>query len=173
MTIGELSRKTGLSASAIRYYETERLIPIAARRSGRRVFDGRALEQIAVVRLARDAGFTLAEIRQLVNEFRKNRWRPLAERKLAEVRSAARRLRELARILESLIECRCADLEFCGRAIRHNCREGIRKERKGWERPRLEPRRAPATRPVGRRPPPVVSGETVKQFPRKDEQEDS
>ncbi len=146
MTIGELSRMTGLSASAIRYYEAQRLIPIAARRSGRRVFDGRALEQIAVVRLARDAGFTLAEIRQLVNEFGKNRWRPLAQRKLAEVRGAARRLREMARILERLIECRCADLEFCGRAIRHSCREGIRKVDKALETLRPETRRvAPDT----------------------------
>ncbi|MEP6800912.1 MAG: MerR family transcriptional regulator, partial [Acidobacteriota bacterium] len=126
MTIGELSRKTGLSASAIRYYEKERLIPTAPRRSGRRVFDGRALEQIAVVRLARDAGFTLAEIRQLVSEFRNNRWRPLAERKLIEVRDAALRLRQMTRILERLIECQCADVEFCGRAIRHSCRERIR-----------------------------------------------
>ncbi|MEP6769944.1 MAG: MerR family transcriptional regulator [Acidobacteriota bacterium] len=123
MTIGELSRKTGLARSAIRYYEAERLIPAPARRSGRRVFDGSALEQIAVVQLARDAGFSLGEIRRLVNEFGRNRWRALAERKLADVRDASRRLRVMAGLLERLIECRCPDVRFCGRTIRHRCAE--------------------------------------------------
>ncbi|MEP6995934.1 MAG: MerR family transcriptional regulator, partial [Acidobacteriota bacterium] len=69
MQIGELSRRTGLSPSAIRYYEQERLIPPPARVSGRRLFDQRALAQLVVVQLARDAGFTIAEIRSLVTEF--------------------------------------------------------------------------------------------------------
>lgn len=121
MTIGELSRKTGLAPSAIRYYEAQRLISAPSRRSGRRVFDARSLEQIAVVQLARDAGFSLAEIRRLVNEFGRNRWRALAERKLAELRDASRRLRVMSDLLERLIDCRCPDVEFCGRTIRHRC----------------------------------------------------
>ena len=65
MTIGELARRTGLSPSAIRYYEQERLIPQARRVSGRREFEEGVLAQLVVVQLARNAGFTIAEVRRL------------------------------------------------------------------------------------------------------------
>ena len=117
MLIGELSRQTGIASSAIRFYEEQGLLPRAARVSGRRVFDDRALAHMRVVQLARDAGFTLAEIRQLVTEFGRSRWRRLAERKLAEVREASERLDAMRVLLEKLLDCRCPDIEFCGRAI--------------------------------------------------------
>ena len=117
MTIGELSRRTGLSPSALRYYEHERLIPTPVRRSGRRVFDDAVLSQLVVVRLARDAGFTIAEVRRLVNEFGRERWRRLAHRKLGEIRSSAERLRVMTTLLEKLLDCECPDIEFCGRAL--------------------------------------------------------
>jgi MerR family transcriptional regulator, redox-sensitive transcriptional activator SoxR len=117
MTIGELSRRTGLAASAIRYYEEERLIPAPRRRSGRRDFDDGVLSQLVVVRLARDAGFSIAEVRRLVTEFGRERWRNLAERKLGELRSTAERLRVMTGLLEKLLACECPDIEFCGRAI--------------------------------------------------------
>jgi MerR family redox-sensitive transcriptional activator SoxR len=117
MTIGELSRRTGLAPSAIRYYQEERLIPPPRRRSGRRDFDAGTLSQLVVVQLARDAGFSIAEVRRLVTEFGRDRWRRLAERKLGELRSAAERLRVMTGLLEKLLECECPDIEFCGRAI--------------------------------------------------------
>lgn len=122
MEIGELSRRTGLSPSAIRYYEQERLIPRAERRSGRRVFDDGTLAQLVVVQLARGAGFTLAEIRQLVNEFGRNRWRRLAQRKLGEIRLTTERLRTMSALLTELLECACPDIEACGRALRREAR---------------------------------------------------
>ncbi len=80
-----------------------------------------------MVQLARDAGFTLAEIRQLVTEFGQNRWRRLAERKLAEIQATAERLRAMTTLLEKLLRCRCPDLEFCGRVIqRQSERKGAR-----------------------------------------------
>ena len=117
MTIGELSRRTGLSPSAIRYYEEERLIPAPRRRSGRRDFDAGTLSQLIVVQLARDAGFSIAEVRRLVTEFGRERWRRLARRKLGEIRSSAERLRVMTGLLEKLLECECPDIEFCGRAL--------------------------------------------------------
>jgi MerR family transcriptional regulator, redox-sensitive transcriptional activator SoxR len=117
MTIGELSRRTGLAPSAIRYYEQERLIPAPRRRSGRRDFDDGVLSQLIVVQLARDAGFSIAEVRRLVTEFGRERWRKLAERKLGEIRSTAERLRVMTGLLEKLLACECPDIEFCGTAI--------------------------------------------------------
>ena len=117
MWIGELSRKTGIPASAIRFYEAEGLVPRPERLSGRRNFDGRALAHLRVVQLAKDAGFTLAEIRQLVNEFGRSRWRRLARRKLAELEAAAERQRAMTGLLEKLLDCECPDIDFCGRTI--------------------------------------------------------
>jgi MerR family transcriptional regulator, redox-sensitive transcriptional activator SoxR len=117
MKIGELARRTGISTSAIRYYEEEGLLPRAARLSGQRSFDDRSLLQLVVVQLAKDAGFTLAEIRQLVTEFRQHRWRRLAERKLVEIAQASARLATMKRLLARLLRCSCFDLEVCGRAL--------------------------------------------------------
>ena len=80
MLIGDLAERTGLAASAIRYYEERGLIPRARRVAGRRQYDERDLAPLLVVQLAIDAGFTLAEARQLVSEFGRDRWRRLAER---------------------------------------------------------------------------------------------
>lgn len=130
MLIGELARRAGIASSAIRFYEQEGLLPRAARLSGRRVFDDRSLANLRVVRLAGDAGFTLAEIRQLVTEFGAHRWRRLAERKLVEIQTAKQRLGAMTLLLEKLLECKCPDLEFCGRAIEKAGTRGPRRMRR-------------------------------------------
>jgi MerR family redox-sensitive transcriptional activator SoxR len=118
MRIGELSRAARINPSAIRYYEQEGLIPRADRRAGRRVFDERSLDQLIVVRMAQEAGFSLAEVRQLVTEFGQDRWRRLAERKLVELEALAGRLRVMNSLLKKLLECECPSIEICGRALR-------------------------------------------------------
>ena len=133
MLIGEFSRRAGIAPSAVRYYEEQGLLPRASRVSGRRVFDDRSLANLMVVRLAGDAGFTLAEIRQLVTEFGRNRWRRLAQRKLGEVRAASERLRSMTVLLEKLLECKCPNIEFCGRAIERSAQRP-RRTRRGAKR---------------------------------------
>lgn len=120
MLIGELARRAGMSPSAIRFYEAEGLILAPGRRSGRRVFDDRSVAELAVIALAKDVGFTLVEIRQLVREFGQNRWRRLARRKLPELKAAAERLRTMTLLLQKLLRCRCPDIEFCGRLLKAN-----------------------------------------------------
>ena len=63
MSIGEVARKMGLRSSAIRYYEKLGLIPKAPRLSGRRRYDERVLERLAMVRFAKHVGFSIAELR--------------------------------------------------------------------------------------------------------------
>ena len=117
MEIGEFARRAGLSPSAIRFYEQERLIPPAERRSGRRTYDDRSLASVVVVRLAREAGFSIAEVRQLVNEFGRDRWRRMAERKLEQIQSTTERLQTMTILLTKLLGCECPDVEFCGRVL--------------------------------------------------------
>ena len=143
MEIGEFARRAGLSPSAVRFYEQERLIPRAERRSGRRVYDDRSLAAVVVVRLAREAGFSIAEVRRLVNEFGRDRWRRMAEQKLEEIRFTTERLETMTVLLTRLLGCECPDVEFCGRVLERHARKrgGLR---------RLRPRRPPRAASPGR-----------------------
>jgi MerR family transcriptional regulator, redox-sensitive transcriptional activator SoxR len=117
MLIAQVAERTGLAASAIRYYEQMGLIPGARRVAGRRQFEEEDLAPLFVVQLAIDAGFTLAETRQLVCEFGRDRWRRLAEKKQAEIRATARRLETMDELLGKLLRCECPSIEVCGRVI--------------------------------------------------------
>lgn len=118
MTIGELARATELAPSAIRYYEQEGLLPAPRRAGGRRVFDENAVPQLIFIQVAKEAGFTLEEIRQLIRSFKGERWRVLAERKLRELDEAAKRMRLMRALLVRLIDCGCFDVEACGTLLR-------------------------------------------------------
>ena len=63
LTIGQVASRTGLRASAIRYYESRGLLPKASRIGGKRVYEGSVLERLAIIELAKTAGFHLDEIR--------------------------------------------------------------------------------------------------------------
>jgi len=99
------------------------------RASGRRVFDDDAVAELTVITLAKQAGFTLGEVRQLVNDFPISRWKELAERKLREIEETSASLQRMTVLLQRLLQCNCFDLDACGRALReHGCVEGDRTE---------------------------------------------
>lgn len=67
MKIGQLARDTGLSASRIRYYEKEGLIPSPDRGlNGYREFDRSTAERLRILDLGKSLGFSLAELRTLM-----------------------------------------------------------------------------------------------------------
>ena len=67
MKIGEASTASGISQRMIRHYEKIGLIPAAARRvSGYRDYDQRDVHTLRFIGRARDLGFPIEEIRQLV-----------------------------------------------------------------------------------------------------------
>src|SRR5436305_1205526 len=92
MTIGELARRSGVRASAIRYYETVGVLPQAPRTSGQRRYDETALHRLAVVRFAKHVGFSLPEIRLLLADTATrpptDRWRRMAHERLAAIDAA-------------------------------------------------------------------------------------
>lgn len=122
MTIGEVAKQAGLRASAIRFYEKAGLLPRPLRSGGQRRYDQTMLERLAVLEFAKQCGFTLAECRELFNSFRDNtplsrRVQGLAGKKIAELDALTHRIAVMREFLRKAKECRCPDLEECGRRI--------------------------------------------------------
>ena len=118
MTIGEVAQRAGVRASAIRYYEEVGVLPPAARVGGQRRYDEAVLARLAVVKVAQEVGFTIAEIRALVDGFDETgvpseRWRDLARDKLTEVEALLVRAEQMRRLLEESLRCGCVTLDAC------------------------------------------------------------
>ena len=65
LDISEVARRSGVPASALRFYEEKRLIASIGRRGLRRLFDTGVLERLALIALGRAAGFSLDEIARM------------------------------------------------------------------------------------------------------------
>src|SRR5215468_5822712 len=114
MTIGEVAKRTGLRASAIRFYERTGLLPKPVRTSGQRRYDAAILDKIAVLGRAKACGFTLTEVRVLFNGqgTHSAKWRMLAEKKIAELDSAIARIAAMKQLLQC--RCQCETAAECG-----------------------------------------------------------
>jgi MerR family transcriptional regulator, redox-sensitive transcriptional activator SoxR len=123
LTISEVARQVGLQASAIRYYEKIGLLPPAHRMSGQRRYDTTVLYRLAIIQMARQLGFTLAEIRELFLGFgnatrASERWQTLSRKKLAELEGLMDGIKTVRRLLKRMTQnCRCNTLEQCGKEI--------------------------------------------------------
>lgn len=68
LTIGKLGEATGVKVPTIRYYEQIGLLPEPDRSAGnQRLYGARALDRLAFIRHARDLGFSLEAIRDLLS----------------------------------------------------------------------------------------------------------
>lgn len=65
LDIAEVARRSGVPASALRYYEEKGLIVSVGRRGLRRLFDAAVLERLALIALGRAAGLSLDEIARM------------------------------------------------------------------------------------------------------------
>jgi MerR family redox-sensitive transcriptional activator SoxR len=116
--IGEVAERAGSSVSAIRFYERSGLLPEPERTGGRRRYDGEVLRRLEVIGVAKQAGFSLAEIRVLLDsvdagEPAHAQLRALAARKLPEVEQLIRRAEAMREWLTLADGCGCASLDEC------------------------------------------------------------
>jgi DNA-binding transcriptional MerR regulator len=125
VAIGGLAAATGVKVPTIRYYESVGLLPKPPRtESNRRLYGDDAVRRLRFIRHARELGFEVDDIRQLL-DLTDQPDRPcqevdaIAQRHLAEIESRIRRLnalkREVARMIKecakgSVSECRIIDV---------------------------------------------------------------
>ena len=118
LAIGEVARRSGKAASAIRYYEMTGLIGKPVRVSGRRRYSSQVVRALAVIETAQRAGMSLDEIRLLLRASAADaasteRLRELAEKRLPTLREAIERAELVRTWLEQAADCCCPTLDDC------------------------------------------------------------
>lgn len=115
MNIGEAAKASGVSAKMIRYYEQTGLIPPAGRTAaGYRDYTTKDVHVLRFVRRARDLGFSVAEIDDLLQLWR-NRRRQSADVKrialdhIADLHRRIEEMQQMAATLEQLAACCLGD----------------------------------------------------------------
>lgn len=119
LTIGELSARTGVATSALRFYESEGLIGADRTDTGHRRYPQATIRRVSFIKIAQEVGLTLQEIGAAMSSLPDNRtpnqedwsrlsasWRPRLDAQIAMLE----RLRDR---LDSCIGCGCLSLKKC------------------------------------------------------------
>ncbi len=120
MNIGAIAERSGISPKTIRYYESIGLIPLVGRRTnGYRVYDEVDMRMLNFVKRARSMGFSLEEVRDLLDLWRDQARTSAAVRSLAlrHIHDLDRKIDEftaMRNILAQLVErCQGDDRPDC------------------------------------------------------------
>lgn len=118
MAIGEVARRSGQTVVALRHWEAVGLLPSPPRAGGKRRYPEEVLTRIGMIDLVRHAGFSLVEIRDLLDgrlqgEPPGPRWQAQVARKEADLDKQLAAVHAARRLLTHLGGCRCRSLEEC------------------------------------------------------------
>jgi DNA-binding transcriptional MerR regulator len=105
--ITDLSARTGVAPSALRFYERRGLLKPVGRAGGKRTYSPIAVAQVAVIDLLKQAGFTLGEIASIVDADGNvdPGWRDVARTKLAELEEQIAYAERAKLLIEHTIAC--------------------------------------------------------------------
>jgi len=119
LTIGELSERSGVAPSALRFYEGEGLIQATRSPAGQRRFTRDMLRRVSFVRVAQQVGLSLEEIRAALASLPQNRtpnekdWERLSNSWRPRIDAQIRMLERLRDRLDRCIGCGCLSLKYC------------------------------------------------------------
>lgn len=138
MDINEVARASGVPASTLRFYEEKGLIASVGRRGLRRTFEPRVVERLALIALARAAGFSLEEIaRMFATDGRPKIDRQLLSGKADELDRTIRRLSAMRDGLRHAAACPAPSHLECPtfRRLMSAAASGVRRKKSGRPRP--------------------------------------
>jgi MerR family redox-sensitive transcriptional activator SoxR len=117
LSIGEVARRSGLSVSALRYYDQRGLLPELERVGGKRRFPSTVVRRLALIRAAREAGFTLNDIKLFLDRHGdtdvRQQWETMATHRLGELDQLIGRLVALRATVAGCLECGCLSPVTC------------------------------------------------------------
>ena len=119
LRIGEVAERADVSISAIRFYERQGLLPRPERVGGQRRFSPETVQRLRIIDVAKQAGFSLEEVRTLLTSTDEGapahqQLQALASRKLPEVEALIARAESMRDWLTAATGCGCESLETCG-----------------------------------------------------------
>ncbi|KQY09465.1 MerR family transcriptional regulator [Mycobacterium sp. Root135] len=119
-SIGLVAERSGVAATTLRFYESEGLLSAPGRIGGRRRYDEGVFHRLEVIGLCKAAGFSLEEIRVLLDDDSPGRAasRTLAEAKLVDVDSQMATLVRAREIIECAMRCTCPSVDSCACAAK-------------------------------------------------------
>jgi len=121
MKIGEVAKQSEVGIETIRYYEREGLLAEPQRKpSGYRQYDGSVIARLQFIRRAKELGFTLAEIKELLGLWfeantRCEHVRQRAGQKITDIEEKISSLKKMKQMLKKVI-CECesrASIDDC------------------------------------------------------------
>ncbi|WP_106607966.1 redox-sensitive transcriptional activator SoxR [Shimia abyssi] len=119
LTIGDISARTGLAQSAIRFYEDEGLVHPTRTASGQRRFERADIRRLSFVRISQNLGFTISEIRSALSTLPQNRtptkrdWERISARFRRHLDQRIAQMQKLRDTLDGCIGCGCLSLQKC------------------------------------------------------------
>jgi DNA-binding transcriptional MerR regulator len=114
LSIGELADETATPISTLRFYERKGLLAAPPRESGKRRYPPDAPDRVRLVRMWRNAGFSLGEIDQLLTDREHlDLWKELVRTKISELNVLAAEVERSRLQLEHALLCRAPDWTAC------------------------------------------------------------
>ena len=119
LTIGELSARSGVAPSALRFYEQEGLIGSQRTGGNQRRYERSELRRVSFIRIAQQVGISLERIRAALSELPDSRtptkqdWEKLSRQWRAELDERIGMLERLRDNLTGCIGCGCLSLKSC------------------------------------------------------------
>ena len=116
LSVGEMARRSGVTVSALHFYETKGLIRSARTSGNQRRYSRDMLRRVSVIKAAQRLGFTLDEVTELLEAGRHRHGAGLQARTEAKLAEVEQRIADLEVIRDSLLAAQaagCDDLMTC------------------------------------------------------------
>ena len=119
LSVGELSSRSGVSISALHFYEKEGLIPAFRTEGNQRRYPRGILRRVAVIKVAQGLGISLKEIKEAFESLPKNKapsakdWRDLSKKWKKDLNRRIKKMEDLRDELNNCIACGCLSMSEC------------------------------------------------------------